>query len=197
MLNSENEVFVNAKIFSYKDYVALPETMLRYEIIDGEVIMAPSPTVIHQLLVRNLSYSLHRYVTEKKLGHVLFAPIDVQISEEPFRTRQPDVLFISKQRSGFTERDSLLGVQLLDFAPELVVEVLSPSDTRSKMEEKLADYQKIGVLECWLVSPEAETVEVLKLESDGVERLDIFGIGDEIRSEVLPELTLQVNEIFV
>jgi Uma2 family endonuclease len=64
------------------------------------------------------------------------------------------------------------------------------------MAEKLADYQKIGVLECWLVSPEAETVEVLKLESDDVERLGIFGIGDEIRSEVLPDLTLQVNEIF-
>ena len=193
MLNGKNEVL---KIFSYKDYITLPETMLRYEIIDGEVIMAPSPTVIHQLLIRNLSYALHRHVTGKNLGHVLFAPIDVQISEEPFRTRQPDVLFTSKQRSGFTDRDSLLGVQLLDFAPELVVEVLSPSDTRSKMEEKLADYQKIGVLECWLVSPEAETVEVLKLESDGVERLDIFGIGDEIRSEVLPELTLQVNDIF-
>ena len=137
MINGKNEIFANAKIFSYKDYIMLPETMLRYEIIDGEVIMAPSPTVIHQLLVRNLSYALHRHVTEKKLGHVLFAPIDVQISETPFRTRQPDVLFISKQRSGFTGRDSLLGVQLLDFAPELVVEVLSPSDTRSKMEENL------------------------------------------------------------
>ena len=196
MLNGKNEVLANAKILSYKDYMMLPETMRRYDIINGEVIMAPSPTVFHQLLVRNLSYALHRHVTEKKLGHVLFAPLDVQISEEPFHTRQPDVLFISTERSGFTTRESLLGVQLLDVAPELVVEVLSSSDTRKGIQEKLADYQKIGVQECWLVSPEAETVEILKLESDSVERLGIFGIGDEIRSEVLPELTLQVNEIF-
>jgi Uma2 family endonuclease len=196
MLNGKNEVFAKDKILSYKDYMALPETTRRYEIINGEVIMAPSPTVFHQLLVRNLSYALHRHVTEKKLGYVLFAPIDVLVSIEPFHTRQPDVLFISKKRNGFIERDLLLGAQLLDFAPELVIEVLSPSDTRSKMEKKLADYQKIGVLECWLVSPEAETVEVLKLECNGVERLGIFGVGDEIRSEILPELALQVNEIF-
>lgn len=192
-----DEIFANAKVRSYRDYMALPETMRRYEIIDGEVIMSPSPTVIHQWLARNLSFALFRHVTANKLGHVFFAPLDVQISEDPFRTRQPDVLFISAERSGFTDIGSIGGVQLLEVAPELVVEILSPNDARKKIEKKLSDYQRIGVQECWLVSPEAETVEVLKLESDNIERIDIFGIGNQVRSEVLPELNLQVDEIFV
>lgn len=192
-----NKVFTNAQIRNYRDYMALPETIQSYEIIDGKVIMAPSPTVAHQWLGGSLYYALYRYVTANKLGHVFFAPLDVQISENPLRTRQPDVLFISTERSGFTGIESIRGLQLLEVAPELVVEILSPSDTRKMIAEKLSDYQKIGVQECWMISAEAETVEVLKLETDNVERIDIFGVGDQVRSEVLPELILQVDEIFV
>jgi len=96
----------------------------------------------------------------------------------------------------FSDIESLNGVQLLEVAPELVIEILSPSDTREKIQRKLSDYQKISVQECWLVSPEAETIEVLKLESNNIERIDIFGIGDQVQSEVLPELALQADVIF-
>ena len=158
--------------------------------------MEPSPTVEHQWIVRRLFRALDRYVEEHHLGDVFLAPLDVQIPNERFRTRQPDLLFISVERSGFTDRNSVRGVQLLDVGPELVVEVLSSSDTPRSIEEKLADYQKIGVRECWVVSPEAETIEVLSLTDNTIVRLTLLGIGDRIKSKVLPGLAFLADEVF-
>jgi len=192
----QSAVAAETYIQTYEDYLALPETMQRYEIINGEMIMAPSPTVEHQWIVGRLFRTLDRYVEEHQLGDVFLAPLDVRIPDKRFRTRQPDLLFISVKRSGFTDRNSVRGIQLLDVGPELVVEVLSSSDTRKGIQEKLADYQKIGVCECWIVSPEAETVEVLFLTSNAVVRLALLGIGDRINSGVLPGLTFLVDEVF-
>jgi len=197
-INQEiDESYKNAKIRNFEDYMALPETNRRYEIIDGRIIMPPAPNIKHQWIERNLFRRLDRYVEENKLGDVFWSPLDIKIPSTKFRTRQPDILFISKKRSGFTDAaNSTDGAQLLETAPELVVEILSQSDTRKIVQEKLTDYQKIGVDECWLVSPEAETVEILKLSQDRVERIGIFGVGDKIRSEVLSGLDLSVDEVF-
>jgi len=192
----QRTVATKTRIQTYEDYLALPETMQRYEIINGEMIMEPSPTVEHQWIVGQLFHALNRYVREHRLGHVFLAPLDVQIPDERFRTRQPDLLFISNERSGFTDRNSVRGTQLLDVGPELVLEVLSSSDTPKVIQEKLADYQKIGVCECWIVNPEKETVEVLSLSDTNVERLGLLGSGDRINSKVLPRLTLLVDEVF-
>ena len=192
----QSTVVAKTDIQTYEDYLALPETMQRYEIIDGEMIMEPSPTVEHQWIVGRLFRALDRYVEELQLGNVFLAPLDVQIPDERFRTRQPDLLFISLERSGFTDRNSVRGVQLLDVGPELVVEVLSSSDTPKSIREKLADYQKIGVCESWIVNPEKETVEVLSLTNNTIVPLALLGIGDRIKSRVLPGLTFLVDEVF-
>ena len=78
----------------------------------------------------------------------------------------------------------------------LVVEVLSPSNTRRQVEEKLADYRSIGVLEGWLVNFPARTVEVLRLSGDEVAVLGIYGMGDVLRSEALPGFELPIADIF-
>lgn len=184
------------KILCIEDYLAMPETMQHYEILDGELIMPPAPNIEHQLISRNLFRKLDAYVETHQLGVVLYAPVDVLIHQPPVQTRQPDVLYISFERSGFKDSDSFMGVQFLEIAPELVVEILSSSDTRRKVKDKLDDYQTIGVRECWLVSPEAQIVEVLKFTPEKVERIGIFGTGQEISSEVLPELSLLVDDIF-
>ena len=85
---------------------------------------------------------------------------------------------------------------VIEMPPDLVVEVLSPSDTRSAMNEKIEDYRRLGVRECWLASSEAETIEVLRLTAQAGERFGLFGRGDTVRSEVLPELALSVDELF-
>ena len=192
-----DEIYKNAKIRNFDDYMALPEINRHYEIIDGEIIMSPTPNADHQWLVLSLAYPIREHVLGNKLGHVFVAPFDVKISESPFHTRQPDFLFISTKRSGLAPtRRALSGIQLLEIAPELVIEILSPSDTPKVISEKLVDYQKIGVDECWLVDSDTETVKALRLSSDSVERIGIFGTGDKVQSEVLTELNLSVDEIF-
>jgi Uma2 family endonuclease len=78
-----------------------------------------------------------------------------------------------------------------------VVEVLSASNTRANVEEKLEDYSTIQVQECWLVSPEGRTVEVLRYAAHGFERTELYGMGDVLLSAVLPELRVNVADILV
>lgn len=176
---------------TYETWLQLPEIKQRYEVIDGELrFMSPSPTTNHQRIAMNLTLRLAPFVREHHVGEVLFAPLDVLITQQPLRTRQPDLLFVSEQRRG------IIGAQYIAAGPELVVEILSPSNTRADMEAKLADYWSIQVQECWLVSPEARTVEVLHRAAHGFERTGLYGMGDVIVSQVLPELRLSIASLW-
>jgi Uma2 family endonuclease len=175
---------------TYEAYLALPETKQRYEIIDGEMIfMSPAPTVKHQRVIAKLHLKLAPFVIQHGLGELFLSPLDVIISRNPLRTRQPDLLFIRKERLAIAQ-DRVEG------APDIVIEILSPGNTRANVNKKLADYARIGVRECWLVSPEAETIEVLTLIKGHYKRLGLFGPGDRIKSSILPQLSLIVDEIF-
>lgn len=174
---------------TYEQYLNGPEIKARFDIVDGVMIMAPAPTVDHQKILRQLFRSLDQFVSQRQLGDVLFAPLDVVIRREPLQTRQPDLLFISNHRS------AIIG-QVIEGAPDLVAEVLSPSNTRSDIEDKLMDYASLGVQECWLVSPEARSVEVLELANGDWIRLAIRGLGDQVQSGLFPELTLPVGQLF-
>ncbi len=185
-----------AKKLTFEAWQALPETKQRYEIVDGVLLMPPAPTPDHQWIMMELAVRLIGYVSERGIGVVLIAPVDLLIQREPLRTRQPDILYLSAARTGVRGRDELRGLQFLEFPPDLVVEVLSPSNTRQDIESRLNDYCGIGVMECWLVSPEAETIEVRQLSADGDSTLDIFGIEGTLSSQVLPEFNLSLMEIF-
>jgi len=186
---------VEVKLITYQEYLAMPEIKRRYEIIDGEMIMPPAPTIGHQWFMMNILDVLRPFVKERKLGVVLAAPVDVVIRREPLRTRQPDILYLSFERSGKTPAE-LIPMPMLEIPPDLVVEVLSPSETRRTVADKLQDYTSIGVREAWLVSPEAETVEVLRLSPEGAATIKIFGVGEMLRSEILAGFTLSIEEIF-
>jgi Uma2 family endonuclease len=184
------------KILTYEAYLAMPEMKQRYEILDGELIMSPNPLPIHQWIAANLFRMLDACVRARHLGVLLFAPLDVVIQQSPLRTRQPDLLFLSAERSGIIGVEQLQGLQLLAHVPDLVIDILSPANTRRELEEKLQNYQSIGVRECWIVSPEAHTVEVVRLSMQKVEPLDIFGHGMTVQSEVLADCNLTVEAIF-
>lgn len=175
---------------TYEEYLELPEIMARYDIIDGEMIMAPGPTLEHQSISRQLFRFLDPFVTEHQLGEVYYAPLDILVQRSPLRTRQPDLMFISN------DRREIMG-QIIEGAPDLVVEILSLGNRRRDIEAKLADYARLGVRECWLISPEARTVEVLTLHDGTWQRADIYGLGDILQSSVLPGLELEVSQIFV
>ncbi len=184
------------KKISFEDYLLMPEVNYPYEIIDGKFMPSPAPIPAHQKVALNIVTALNPPVQERDLGVVLFAPVDIILQRNPLRTRQPDVLFIHKDKLSGTGLDAIEELQILEIAPDLVVEVLSSSDTEKVLSGKLADYQRIGVKECWLVSREARSVEVLQLTKEQSQSLGHFGLGETIQSQVLPDFQLTVNTIF-
>ena len=178
-----------AGVLTYADYLNAPETMERFEIIDGEVVMSARPTLQHQIAMGNIYRPVHRFVSKRGLGEVLFAPLDVLAQRSPLRVRQPDILFVSNERS------EILGDRI-NGGPDLAVEMLSPSNRGGYLERKLADYARIDVRECWLVSMQSRTVEVLRLEGGEWRLAYIRGSGDVLESAVLPGLDLDIADIF-
>ena len=184
------------KKISFEDYLLMPEINHPYEIIDGDFIPFPTPPPVHQRMSANIVMALDSHVQAKDLGVVLLAPVDIILQRHPLRTRQPDVLFIHKDKLSGTDLDAIEELQILEIAPDLVVEVLSASDTEKVLSGKLSDYQRIGVKECWLVSREARSVEVLQLTKEQSQSLGHFGLGETVHSEVLPDFQLTVDAIF-
>jgi Uma2 family endonuclease len=182
-------------LLTYEEYLAEGEVFKRYDIIDGARIFMADPTRQHQEILLNVAERLRAFQRRTGLGRTLVAPQDVLITRVPLRSRQPDVLFISHAQlakcAPADAPDPLLA------APELVVEILSPSETRRAREEKLRDYAAAGVRECWMVSPGAETVEVLRLTPQGPEPVALYQQGETVQSLAFPELTVPVAEIFV
>ena len=175
---------------TYEEYLKGPEIKARYDIVDGVMVMPPGPSTQHQRILGQLYMRLRQFVSEQQLGEVFFAPLDILVQREPLRTRQPDLLFVSSERAG------ILG-QIVEGAPDLVAEILSPSNSRADVEAKLADYALLGVRECWLVSPEARSVEVLTLREGNWARVGMWGMGDQVQSEVLADIVLPLAELFV
>jgi Uma2 family endonuclease len=181
---------LDVKHLTYAEYLALPEMKARYSIVDGELVMAAAPTTEHQRCILELALKLTPVVREHHLGEVFIAPVDIVIRRDPLRTRQPDLLFISNARR------YIIGQQVIEGGPDLVIEILSPSNTRREMDEKLRDYQSMSVREAWIIAPQGRTVEVLQLSPERIERLGLYGLGDTIVSQVFPDLRLTVAEIF-
>ena len=177
------------KVLSYQEYLVEPETMLRFDIVDGVVIMAERPTRWHQTIAGNVHWAARGYIKERGLGEMWFAPLDVVVQRDPLRVRQPDLLYVSAENSG------ILAARV-EGGPDWVVEILSRGNRRRELAGKLADYARIGVRECWVVSQRDFTVEVLALDNGGWRRVSIRGVGEQVESVVLAGLELGVGAIF-
>ena len=174
---------------TYKEYLETPETMVRCEVVDGEVIMA-GPSFYHQIILGNINEPVRAFVRRNRLGWVVFSPLDVIVRRDPLRVRQPDLLFVSNERASIIQDGRVHG------GPDMVAEIISPSNTRADIEGRLADYASLDVRECWLVYPQLHAVEVLQLEGGQWRRAYIRGVGERIESAVLPGLELDIGEIF-
>ena len=133
---------------TYEDYAKTPDDE-RYELIDGELLMVPSPNRPHQWTVIHLGTRLIAFVEENDLGEVYFAPFDVVLSDT--NVVQPDLVFVSRERLGIITHANIQG------APDLVVEVRSPSTAYRDLTIKRRLYAEHGVKEYWMVDPEART----------------------------------------
>jgi Uma2 family endonuclease len=174
---------------SYEDFRAMPGDGKRYELIDGEVFMTPAPRPGHQRTVGRLYRALAGFIEDHELGEVFLAPTDVVFGE---RTAvRPDLLFIRKDRLSIVTELNVQG------APDLAIEVLSPSNAAFDRETKLQVYARAGVRELWYFDPETRTAEILDLGPDGRYVLAAKLSGNSrITSTVLPGLSLPLGDLF-
>ena len=179
---------------TYEQYLAEDEDNRRYEIVDGVRFYMTNPTRRHQEILLNIAEALRAYERVSQRGKTIIAPCDILIRRRPLQIRQPDVLFISWEQLAKCSADS--DPAPLPVGPELVVEILSPSDTRRIQEAKLDDYGAVGVKECWIVDPEAETIEEVRLLEKKREVVAVYGQEETLRSAVFPDLTLPVAAAF-
>ena len=180
-----------ARTLTYEEYLIAPEVEGRFDIVDGELIMAPSPVPEHQIIIRQFFTILYPFIVERGLGELLFAPMDIVIRRVPLRTRQPDLLLLSNESFARMDRRAPI-----EETPELVIEILSPSNRRRQVEEKLADYASIGIPECWMASGEAQTIEVLSLIGGAWVRTALLGVGDRMASRALEGVDVDVGRFF-
>ncbi len=180
-------------ILTYASYLAEGTINRRYEILDGVRHWMPNPTVRHQDILFNIAAAFKAFSRSSGEGRMVVAACDVLVTYAPLQTRQPDVLFISHERFG--DRDPL-DPSALDPAPELVVEILSLSDTRAVLAGKLRDYRRVEVRECWVVSSDTQTVEVLRLTPGAEESVGVFSGVDIVRSAIFPHLLVPITDVF-
>ncbi len=173
--------------FTYHDYLQLPDDR-RYELVEGELYLVPAPGLHHQRLSRDLEFALWKYVRERDLGQVYDAPCDVVFSD--INVVQPDLLFVSKERLGLLTEANVKG------APDLVIEILSPSTEKRDLGIKRTLYAKYGVREYWIVDPDAKTVEVLSLTEAGYHSVAIVPQSAALNSPLFSDLVLNRTEIF-
>ena len=173
---------------TYEQYCLLPADGKQYEVIDGELFMTPAPRPRHQKIVLRLAEELSRFVRENSLGEIFISPIDVLL--ERHTILQPDVLFIRKDRLGIVKEDAIEG------APDLAVEVLSPSTFYKDLRKKMTAYSQFGVQEYWIVDPETETIEIYARRDDKLQLAKKFSSGESVESALLPGWRLAVKDVF-
>ena len=169
------------------DYVETPEGV-RCQLLDGELILAAAPNNQHQRITRSLLLALHRFISDHNLGEVWFAPFDVVLSDHD--VVQPDLLFVSHSR------DAIITAANIQGAPDLAVEVLSPSTEGYDRGYKRELYARHGVREYWLVDPDLETIEVLTTGEVGFVRYALYNRRETLTSPLLPGLALALAAVF-
>src|SRR5256886_14153881 len=174
--------------WTYNDYAALPEDENRYEIVNGVLIMAPTPTPEHQDIVGEIFSALRTHIKLAGLGRVFMAPIDVDLG--PKNVYQPDLVVVLNAHLDRVTEKKIIG------APDLVVEVASPSTAAYDRLTKYEKYAQAGITEYWIVKPKPRTVEVLVLEAGAYRSLGIFRGEQTLPSRIVPDLPVGVERFF-
>ena len=175
------------KVLTYEEWLKLPEAEGIEEVVNGEIRKMPPNKILHADTVENLA-DLLKASADRNTIQVRVSTFGLVIRREPLTTRVPDIaVFVRNQ---VVDQDGYI-----HSAPELIVEVLSPANTRAERAEKLQDYESLGVPEVWVISPEARTVEVLSLK-DGRLRTTALLRDGQIKPVHLPGVSVDVAAIW-
>jgi Uma2 family endonuclease len=173
------------KRWTYEEYYRLEDDQ-PYEIIDGNLLMAPAPDMWHQDWSRELMVIVAAYAKRTKLGKV-FAAVDVVLDAE--NTVQPDLVFVSSANLGIIQHRAIFGT------PDLVVELVAPSSVRRDRYEKKELYARFGVKEYWIGDPANKTLEVLTLKEGRYQLHCCVEEKGKLTSLVLAGLEFDLSEI--
>jgi len=178
----------HSKTVTYEEWLRMPEVSDAIEeVVNGEIQIIPAPGWDHCEIINGLVYRITQQVDGREVK-VVGAQYDLIIRRQPLTARVPDISVF--QADTIVERDGRI-----HSAPQLIVEVLSPANTRRERAEKLADYASLGVPEVWVVSPEARTVEVLYLEDGQLRRQAVLAEG-VLQPKHFPNVQIQISEIW-
>ena len=175
-----------AKRWTYEEYYRLDDDQ-RYEIIDGNLLMAPSPDMWHQDWVGELYTVIRNQVRQHKLGKVFLAPFDVVLDSE--NTVQPDVIFVATANLGILKPRAIFGT------PDLLIELVSPSSVRRDRYDKKDLYARFGVKEYWIGDPANKSLEILTLKEGRYELHCAAEEKGKLTSLVLAGLEFDLTEI--
>jgi Uma2 family endonuclease len=167
------------------EFLALPETNQPTELLNGVMIVSPSPVPNHQLTSNHLEMLV---VALMPNGTMFHAPIDLYLDDA--NIPQPDIVWIAENSR------CVIGKKYLEGPPELVIEIFSPSTERKDRKDKFNLYQRFAIPEYWMVDPELEFIEVYVLENGLYKRLGVFEPGDSFVSPILGGKSVEVSKIF-
>jgi Uma2 family endonuclease len=171
--------------WSEEDYLLLPTNHL-VEFSHGRVEVLPMPTQSHQLIVLFLYRVLYEFVTARRLGTLLIAPLRVRLW--PGKFREPDLVFMLAEHAD-RRHDAYWG------GADLVMEVVSPDDPQRDLVTKRQEYAQAGIPEYWVVDPQAETITVLRLDHDQYVEHGQFGRGMVATSALLEGFEVEVDGV--
>lgn len=173
---------------TYDDYCHIPFGE-RYELVEGELRrMTPSPTVFHQKVSGKIEKALREWVDVHGLGEVYYSPIDVVLSEH--NVVQPDILYISRERLGIIKKACIQG------APDLVVEILSPSTLEWDRVTKRRIYGRYGIREYWIADPDGRSIEVAAHNGKELATIQVYPLGTTLVSSLLHGFELKIDKVF-
>ncbi|MEX1224518.1 MAG: Uma2 family endonuclease [Pirellulales bacterium] len=175
--------------FTAEQLLALPSGEQRYELIAGELLVMSPGNWDHGMIIGIAHSILGSYVRQHKLGFVFGAETGFMLARDPDTVRAPDVAFIARDNLPKTRPKEAYWPG----APDLAVEVLSPSDTTGYVNQKIEQWLDAGCQEVWSVDPKLRTVTIYRSTTD----IQIFTHDDLLdSSRVLPEFSCPVAEIF-
>lgn len=172
--------------WTYDEYCKLDDER-RYEIIGGNLLLAAAPDYLHQDWSRKLFRIIDRFVSDKKLGEIFYAPFDVVL--DPENTVEPDLIFVSDGNIGIIQPRAIFG------APDLLIEIILPSSVRRDRYDKKEIYARFGVKEYWIGDPANKSLEILTLK-DG--QFSLHSSAEEkgpLTSLLLTGLQFDLSEI--
>lgn len=178
----------HARPITRHEYALIPFGAPNYQLIEGDLVMAPSPSTPHQDIAGRLYRLIGNHLDAHPIGRVFIAPLDVHLTD--INIYQPDVLFVREENVAIIEDHGIEG------APDLVVEILSKTTAKYDLGIKRSIYARTGVEELWIIDPAKRTLALYRLADNADSPLATYRAKQRFTSALLPGLTIELPALF-